>query len=131
MMSAHRMNESLVADGPASKVGRSGLSQNSSTFKAKRPPQHKTSVADGPTLEIGRSTVTQRSSSSSMGDITEEFRDLDKFGQGFTSADPLEEIDIGDGKTPSPTFVNKTMETDPRDEMIDLLKEYSEMPGLS
>jgi hypothetical protein len=51
----------------------------------------------------------------------------------------LEEIDIGDGKTPRPTFVNKTLETDPRNEMIGLLKEYSdcfawnytEMPGLS
>jgi hypothetical protein len=71
--------------------------------------------------------------------MIEEFRDLDKLGQGFTSADPLEEIDIGDGKTPRPTFVNKTLETDPRDEMIGLLKEYSdcfawnytEMPGLS
>jgi hypothetical protein len=51
----------------------------------------------------------------------------------------LEEIDIGDGKTPRPTFVNKTLETNPRDEMIGLLKEYSncfawnytEMLGLS
>jgi hypothetical protein len=74
-----------------------------------------------------------------VGDIIEEFRDLDKLGQRFTSADPLEEIDIGDGKTPRPTFVNKTLETDPRDEVIGLLKEYSdcfawnytEMPGLS
>ena len=74
-----------------------------------------------------------------MGNIIEEFRDLDKLGQGFTSADPLEEIDIGDGKTPRPTFVNKTLETDSRNEMIGLLKEYSdcfawnytEMLGLS
>jgi hypothetical protein len=74
-----------------------------------------------------------------MEDIIEEFRDLNKLGQGFTSPDPLEEIDIGDGKTPSPTFVNKTLETDPRVKMIGLLKEYSncfawnytEMPGLS
>jgi hypothetical protein len=71
--------------------------------------------------------------------MIEEFRDLDKLGQGFTLADPLEEIDIGNGKTPRPTFVNKTLETDPRNEMIGLLKEYSdcfawnytEMPGLS
>jgi hypothetical protein len=71
--------------------------------------------------------------------MMEEFRDLDKLGQGFTSADPLEEIDIGDGKTPRLTFVNKTLETDPRNEMIGLLKEYAdcfpwnytEMSGLS
>jgi hypothetical protein len=59
-----------------------------------------------------------------VGDVIEEFRDLDKLGQGFTSADPLEQIDIGDGKTLRPTFVNKTLETDPSDEMIGLLKEY-------
>jgi hypothetical protein len=38
----------------------------------------------------------------------------------------LEEIDIGDGKTSRPTLVNKTLEADPRDEMINLLKEYSD-----
>jgi hypothetical protein len=116
------MNMSLVTDGPTSEVGRSGLSQNSSAFKAEQPPQHKTSVMDGPTLETGQSGVTQRSYNSSVGDIIEELRDLDKLGQGFTSADPLEEINIGDGKTPRPAFVNKTLETDPRYEMIGLLK---------
>jgi hypothetical protein len=133
------MNESLVTNGLASKTGRSGLSQNYSAFKAERSPQHKTSVVDDPTLGTGRSAVTQRSSNPPVGDIIEEFRDLDKLGQGFTSAYPLEKIDIGDGKTPRPTFVNKTLETDPIDEMIGLLKEYSdcfawnytEMPGLS
>jgi hypothetical protein len=59
-------------------------------------------------------------------DIIEEFRYLDKLGQGFTSVDPLEEIDIGDGKTPRLTFVNKTLKNDLRNEMIDLLKEYSD-----
>jgi hypothetical protein len=54
-------------------------------------------------------------------------------------ADPLEKIDIGDDKTPMPTFVNKILEVNPKDEMIGLLKEYSdcfawnytEMIGLS
>jgi hypothetical protein len=58
--------------------------------------------------------------------MIEEFRDLDKLGQGFTSVDPLEEINIGDGKTPRPTFVNKILEANHRDEMIGLLKEYSD-----
>jgi hypothetical protein len=116
------MNESLVVDGLASETGRSGLSQNGSAFKAEQSPQHKTNVADNPTLETRRPAVTQRSSNSPVGDIIEEFRDLDKLGQGFTSADPLEAIDIGDGKISRPTFVNKTLETDPRDEMIGLLK---------
>jgi hypothetical protein len=95
---------------------------------------------DGPVFyETEESTITQRSSNSFVGDIVEEFRDLDKLGQGFKSVDPLEEIDIGDGKTPRPTFVNKTLETDSRDEMTGLLNEYSDcfawnytkMPGLS
>jgi hypothetical protein len=132
------MNESLVVNGPASKAGRSGLLQNSSAFKTEHPPQHKISIVDDPTPETRESVITQRSSNSSVGYIIEEFRDLDKLGQGFTSVDPLEEIDIDD-KTPRPTFVNKTLETDPRDEMIGLLKEYAdcfawnytEMPGLS
>jgi hypothetical protein len=51
----------------------------------------------------------------------------------------LEGINVGDGKTARLTFVNKTLEADPRDEMIGLLKEYyvcfvwnyTKMPGLS
>jgi hypothetical protein len=73
-----------------------------------------------------------------VGDIIEKFRDLDKLGHGFTSADPLEEIDIGDGKTSRLTFVNKTLKNNPRNEMVGLSKEYSDcfawdytkMPGL-
>jgi hypothetical protein len=120
------MNESLVTDDPASKAGWSDLLQNCSAFKIEHPPQHKISITDNPAPETGESAVTQRSSNSSVGDIIEEFRDLDKLGQGFTLADPLEEIDIGDGKTPWPTFVNKTLKTDPKNEMIGLLNEYSD-----
>jgi hypothetical protein len=138
-MSTHKVHESLVTDSSASKAGWSGLSQNSSGFKTEHLPQRKDNVTDDPVPETRESAITQRSSDSSMGDMIEEFRDLDKLGQGFTSADPLEEIDIGDGKTSRPTFVNKTLETDPRNEMIGLLKEYldrfawnyTEMLGLS
>jgi hypothetical protein len=79
---------------------------------------------DGLAFRTERFTATQRPPNSFEGGIIEEFRDLNKLGHEFTSADPLEEIDIGDGETPSPTFVNKTLETDPRDEMNGLLKEY-------
>jgi hypothetical protein len=138
-MSTHKIHESLVMDSSASKAGWSGLSQNSSNFKTEHLPQRKDSITDDPALETKESAITQRSSDSSVGDMIKEFRDLDKLGQGFTLADPLKEIDIGDGKTPRSTFVNKTLETDPRDEMIGLLKEYSdcfawnytEMRGLS
>src|SRR6185437_12391553 len=39
----------------------------------------------------------------------EDSDDLDKLGQGFTSADPLEKVDIGDGTIARPTFVNKIL----------------------
>jgi hypothetical protein len=54
-------------------------------------------------------------------------------------ADPLEEIDIGDGITARPTFVNKNMSLEHKDAIIKLLRNYidcftwnyHEMPGLS
>jgi hypothetical protein len=109
MMNTHRVHESLVTDSSTSKAGWSGLSQKGSDFKIEHISHQKDSIMDDPVPETGKSAVIQKSSNSSVGNMIEEFRDLDKLGQGFTSADPLEEIDIGDGKTPRPTFVNKTL----------------------
>jgi hypothetical protein len=61
-----------------------------------------------------------------------------KLGRGFMSADKLEEIDIGDGDKPRPTFISTNLDSNFRKELIKLLKEYkdcfawdySEMPGL-
>jgi len=61
-----------------------------------------------------------------------------KLGYGFTSADELEEIDIGPGDKPRPTFISKKLDPSLRGPMIALLKEYpdcfawdyTEMPGL-
>ena len=47
-----------------------------------------------------------------MYESIEELDDMDKLEQGFTSADPLEEIDIGDGSTPRLTFVNANLRAD-------------------
>jgi hypothetical protein len=44
-----------------------------------------------------------------MCEAKEDFDEVEKLGQGFSSADPLEEIDIGDGITLRPIFVNKNM----------------------
>nr|AAV43984.1 putative polyprotein [Oryza sativa Japonica Group]AAV44059.1 hypothetical protein [Oryza sativa Japonica Group] len=63
----------------------------------------------------------------------------DKQGQGFMSADDLEEIDIGPGDWPRPTFISKNLSSEFRTKLIELLKEfrdcfaweYYEMPGLS
>jgi DNA modification methylase len=61
-----------------------------------------------------------------------------KLGRGFMSADKLEEVDIGNGDKPRPTFISASLQPDFREELIKLLKEYkdcfawdySEMPGL-
>ena len=61
-----------------------------------------------------------------------------KLGHGFTSADELEEIDIGPGDRPRPTYVSAKLDTEYKQELIDLLKEfkdcfaweYYEMPSL-
>jgi hypothetical protein len=47
-----------------------------------------------------------------------------KLGYGFTSADELEEIDIGPGDKPRPTFISKKLDPKLRGPMIALLKEY-------
>jgi hypothetical protein len=54
------------------------------------------------------------------------------------SADKLEEIDIGDGDKPRPTFISAKLDSSFREELIKLLEEYkdcftwdySEIPGL-
>jgi len=74
-----------------------------------------------------------------MCEAIEDFDDLDKLGQGFTSADPLEKVDIGDGTIPRLTFVNKNISFEYKADLINLLKEYidcfaleyHEMPRLS
>jgi hypothetical protein len=67
-----------------------------------------------------------------------DLTDDGKLGYGFTSADELEEIDIGPGDKPRPTFVSKKLHPSLQEPMITLLKEYAdcfawdytEMPGL-
>jgi hypothetical protein len=59
-----------------------------------------------------------------MCEATEDFDEVEKLGQGFSSADPLEEIDIGDEITPRMTFVNKHMSLENKDVIINLLKDY-------
>jgi hypothetical protein len=69
----------------------------------------------------------------------DDFDELDKLGQGFTTADPLEQVDMGDGSVPRPTFIIQNLEADYKAKIIVLLREYvdcftwnyTEMPGLS
>jgi hypothetical protein len=70
--------------------------------------------------------------------ICSDLADDGKLGYGFTSADEIEEVDIGPGDKLQPTFVSKKLDPSLREPMIALLKEYSdcfawdytEMPGL-
>ena len=70
--------------------------------------------------------------------FTVDFTGDGKLGYGFTSADDLEEVDIGPGDKPRPTFIGKKLDPSLREPMIALLKEYrdcfawdyTEMPGL-
>jgi hypothetical protein len=67
-----------------------------------------------------------------------DLMDEGKLGYGFTSADELEEVDIGPGDKPRPTFISKKLNPELREAMIILLRkytdcfawEYTEMPGL-
>ena len=60
-----------------------------------------------------------------MCEAIEDLDDLDKLGQGFMSADPLEKVDIGDGSIPRPTFVNANLSDDCKVDLIKLLKNMS------
>jgi hypothetical protein len=74
-----------------------------------------------------------------MCETIEDFDEVEKLGQSFLSADPLEEIDIGDGITPWLTFINKNISLEHKDAVIKLLKDYVDcftrnyraMPSLS
>ena len=79
------------------------------------------------------------SNENDMYESIEELDDMNKLGQDFTPADPLEEINIGDCSIPRPTFVNTNLRVGYKAKLIELLKEYvclfaweyHEMPGLS
>ena len=88
---------------------------------------------------LQRRVEQYRSNKNDICEAIEDFDEVQKLGQGFSSADPLEEVDIGDGSIPRPTFINKNMIADYKAKVIELLKqyvdcfawEYHEMPGLS
>jgi hypothetical protein len=69
-------------------------------------------------------TKQYRSTTNDMCEVIEDFDEVGKLGQVFSSVDPLEELDIGDGITPRPTFVNKNMSLEHKDAIIKLLKDY-------
>jgi len=68
----------------------------------------------------------------------DRFADDGKLGQGFTSADELVKVDIGNGDRPRPTFISAKLDFECKQQLTNLLKEYkdcfawdyTEMPGL-
>jgi hypothetical protein len=49
-----------------------------------------------------------------------------KLGHGFTSAVELEEVDIGFGDKPRPTYVSTKLDPKYKRELIDLLKKFKD-----
>ena len=59
-----------------------------------------------------------RARTNDMCEAIKESEDMDKLGQGFTSADPLEKVDLGDGTIPRPTFVNKNLSVEYKADLV-------------
>jgi hypothetical protein len=59
-----------------------------------------------------------------MCEAIQDFEEVEKLGQDFSSADPLELINNGDGITPRSMFVNKNMSLEQEYAITKLLKEY-------
>jgi hypothetical protein len=88
---------------------------------------------------LSRQTVEYHSSKDDAMGMVEDLDDLGKLGQGFSSMNDLEKVDIGDRVVPRPTYVSARLNTCQGQEIIELLKaytccfawDYTKMPGLS
>jgi hypothetical protein len=77
-------------------------------------------------------------SKNDMGEAVEDFDELGKLDQDFSSVDTLDKVDIGDGKIQRPTFVNANLSVEQKGKILELLRgyvdcfawNYTEMPGL-
>jgi len=54
--------------------------------------------------------------------MDEILEDEGKLGHGFTLVDALEEVDIGDGDRPRPTFISAKLDPEYNHELVKLLK---------
>ena len=54
--------------------------------------------------------------------MDEFLEDEGKLGHGFTLAHALEEVDIGDGDRPRPTFISAKLDPEYKQELVKLLK---------
>jgi hypothetical protein len=58
---------------------------------------------------LRRRTKEYHSCKNGTSDLVDELEQEGKLGQGFSSLDRLEEVDIGDGSTPRSTYVNANL----------------------
>jgi hypothetical protein len=64
--------------------------------------------------------------------ICNDLADDGKLGYGFTLVDELEEVDIGPGDKPRPTFISKKLDPSLREPMIALLRSTPiVLPGIT
>jgi hypothetical protein len=82
-------------------------------------------------------TQEYRAGKDEIGDLVEDKERDGKLAQGFSSIDQLEEMGIGDGTTPRPTYINARLTKEQKDkvrllahEFVDCFAwEYMEMPA--
>ena len=91
---SHDRSDRSSSDRPSEPTGQTGGSDRSDRSSAEWLQQR---------IEHHRACANDKC------ETIKESEDMDMLGQGFTSADPLEKIDLGDGNIPRPTFVNKNL----------------------
>jgi hypothetical protein len=74
---------------------------------------------------LSRQTAEYHSSKDDAMGMVEDLDDLGKLGQGFSSMNDLEKVDIGDRVVPRPTYVSARLNTCQGQEIIELLKAYT------
>ena len=114
--------------GDSGATGQTGSHDRSDRSSSDRPSEPTGQTGGSDRLEWSNAEWLQqriehyRARTNDMCEIIKESEDMDKLGQGFTSADPLEKVDLGDGTIPMPTFVNKNLSTEFKPHLIKLLK---------
>jgi hypothetical protein len=63
------------------------------------------------------------STTNGMGEVVVDFDKVGKLGSGFTSMDALKEVNIEDGDTQRPTYINTNL-SDMQKEVCDILREF-------
>jgi hypothetical protein len=90
-------------------------------------------------LWLMQRTVEYRNGKRGAAKVVEDLDDVGKLGQGFTSVDELEEVNLGKEGVAWPTYIQAGLLKDQKAQLCSLLEEfvdcfawdYTEMPGLS